>query len=68
MMLGAMHTEKMVYTLLGDWLAGSGWVDAIAKAHVATSGTAESFLGASHITRTRYAHQVTALALFELLQ
>ena len=66
-MLGTMH-KKMVYTLICDWFAGSGYVDAINKAHVATSGTAESFIGASHITCTQYAHQVTALTLFELLQ
>ena len=68
LMLGTMHTEKMVYTLLGDWLSGSGWTTLLDKACVATRGSAQSFLAASHITRTRYAHQVTSLALFYLLQ
>ena len=68
LMIGAMHKEKMIYSLLGDWLSGSGWTVALAKACMATSSTAESFLGVAHITKTRYAHQVTALALYILLQ
>ena len=40
LMIGAMHTEKMIYSLLGDWLSGSGWTVALAKACVATNGTA----------------------------
>ena len=36
--------------------------------HVASgSGKAESFISASHVTRTRYAHQVTAAALHILM-
>lgn len=67
LMIGAMHTEKMIYSILGDWLSGSGWTVALTKACVTTSGSAESFLGAAHITKTRYAYQVTALALYTLL-
>ncbi len=33
-------------------------------AGVATSGVAESFIGASHVKRTQYAHIVTAASLF----
>ena len=36
----------MVYTILDDWLAGGGWIDAIDKAHVISGSTAESFLEA----------------------
>ena len=35
---------------------------------VALSGVAESFLKASHVTRTRHAHQVTGAALYILLR
>ena len=54
--------------MLGDWLEGSGWTVALADANVASPGTAESFLKATSVTRTRRAHQVTACALFVLLQ
>ena len=33
-------------------------------AEIATAGTADSFLRASHVLRTRRAHQVTAAALY----
>eukprot|EP00058_Branchiostoma_floridae_P011619 XP_002597107.1 hypothetical protein BRAFLDRAFT_76362 [Branchiostoma floridae] len=63
-LLGGLHIEMTSYKLLGHWLEGSGWVEAMQEATIATSGTAESFLKASHITRTRHAHQVTACALY----
>ena len=33
---------------------------------MASSGTAESFLSVSHLTRTRHAHQITLLTLHKL--
>ena len=48
---------------LGDWLQGSGWTQALVQAEITTAGTADSFLRAAHVTRTRRAHQVTAAAL-----
>ena len=53
---------------LGDWLQGSGWVQALAEAEIASAGTADSFLRASHVSRIRRAHQVTSAALFTLQQ
>ena len=67
-MLGAMHIEKMLWTVSGDWLQCSGWTTAIHNSAVATSGTAQSFLGATHICRTRYVHQVSASALYVLMK
>ena len=52
---------------IGDLLDGSGWTDAFAQAHIATPGTAESFLKTTHVTQTRHARQVTASALSILL-
>ena len=63
MMLGGLHLEKALWTALGNLLDGSGWVESLIESGIATSGTAQSFLKASHITRTSYAHQVTALTL-----
>lgn len=54
-------------TVIGDWLEDAGWVEALVKAKVASPGTADSFLHASRVTRTRHAHQVTASSLYILL-
>ncbi|KAG1663262.1 hypothetical protein GQR58_020491 [Nymphon striatum] len=59
--------KKALWNVLRDLLQCSGWSEALVKTEIATSGTADSFLKVSHITRTRHAHQVTALAL-ETLQ
>ena len=58
-----MHTEKVGYQILGDWLDGSGWTTILTNAGVLTTGTANSLINVSHICRARYAHQVTAVAL-----
>ena len=52
--------------MVGDLLEDSGWTNAFSEAEIAPTGTAESFLHASHVTRTKNAHQVTALALAKL--
>ena len=65
-MFGGLHIEKALWTALGDMLDCSGWTDALAESGVTTAGTAQSFLNAAHITRTRHAHQVTVLALAKL--
>ena len=51
---------------VGDWLQGSGWVQALVQAEITSAGKADSFLRASHMSRTRKAHQVTAAALYIL--
>ena len=59
-------TLKKHYGILGDLLNGSGWVQALTEKSIAEAGTADSYLHATHIARTRYVHQVTALALSAL--
>lgn len=54
--------------MLGGWLEDSGWTRALVQANVASPGTADSFVKASHITKTRHAHQVTSASLYVLLQ
>ncbi len=66
-LLGGLHIEKAALDMVGDWLEETGWTAALTKANVASAGKAESFLKASHITRTRYSHQVTAAALYILM-
>ena len=65
-MLGGLHTEMALWKTLGDVLQGSGWTTALIEADVASSGMADSFLKAAHLTRTRHAHQVTLLTLHNL--
>lgn len=66
--LGGLHIEMAALNMIGDWLEDSGWVEALVQAKVASAGTAESFLKATHVTRTRHAHQVTASSLYILLK
>ena len=65
-MLGGLHAEMALWNTLGDVLEGSGWTAALTQAEVASSGTADSYLKAAHLTRTRHAHQVTLLTLHKL--
>ncbi len=64
--MGGLHIDMSALRVIGDWLEGSGWINALIKANVTTPGRAHSVLESGHITRTRWAHQVTAAALFML--
>lgn len=61
-MLGGLHTEMALWKTTGDLLEGSGWTEALTEGEVVSSGVAESFLKATHLTRTRHGHQMTLLA------
>lgn len=65
-MLGGLHTEMAIWSTLGDYLEDSGWTVALTQAEIASSGTADSFLKASHLTRARHGHQVSVVALSKL--
>ena len=67
-MFGGLHIEMAALKVLGDLLDGSGWTSALTEAGIASSGTTDSFLKASHITKTRHAHQVTAASLYLLFK
>ena len=54
-MLGGLHTEMALWNTVGYLLDGSGWTIALAEAGVASADTADSFLKATHLTRTRHA-------------
>ena len=62
-MLGGLHIEMAVLSMLGKWLEGSGWSNVLVEAGIAASGRAEALLSASNVKHTRYAHQVTAATL-----
>ena len=65
-MMGGLHIEMAMWSTFGDYLEGSGWGAALTQAGVASFGTVDSFFKASHLMRTRYAHQVSAVALAKL--
>ena len=65
-MFGGLHIELALWKTIGDFLEDSGWTAALTESGVATAGKANSFLTASHLTRTRRVHQVTLLALSKL--
>ena len=66
-MLGGLHIEMAILSVLGDWLEDSGWVNAVVEANIATAGVAKSILKASNVKRTRHAHHVTVSTLYCLL-
>ena len=61
--LGPLHSEMLCGNMLGDWMQDSGWVEMLIDADVTSPGRAEALVKGSHVTWTRYAHQVTALSL-----
>ena len=67
-MFGGLHIELAALKTLGDLLQDSGWTSALIQANIASPCTADSFIKASNISRTRHAHQVTAASLFVLMK
>lgn len=66
-MFGGLHIEMAAFKSIGSLLQESGWTGALVESGVTTPGTAESFLSASSVTRTRQIHQVTSCCLYKLL-
>ena len=65
-MMGALHIEMTALIVIGDWLKDSGWESILVNANISRPGRVNAMLKASHVTRTRYAHQVTACVLYIL--
>ena len=66
-MFGGLHVEMAALRSIGTLLESSGWTSAITESGVASSGTADSFLTVSSVTRTRMSHQITACRLYTLM-
>lgn len=64
--MGGLHIEMAALKALGALLKDSGWVEAVSSAGIATSGTAEALLSASHVRRCRHIHEVTVCAIHML--
>ena len=67
-MFGGLHIEMAALRSIETLLQDSGWTAALAEAGITSSGTAESFLSAANVTRTRQAHQITASSLYKLMK
>ena len=59
-MFGGLHIEMTALKSIGSMLEDSGWTSALVEADVVSSGTADSFLFATNVTKTCQGHQVTA--------
>ncbi|CAB4002221.1 Hypothetical predicted protein [Paramuricea clavata] len=66
-LLGGLHIEMVALKMLGDWLEDSRWTSALVEAGIANPGMANSFAKALNVKRARCAHQLTASALYALL-
>ena len=67
-MFGSLHNEMAALKSIGTILHKGGWTEAIVEAGIASSGTAESFLSSSSVTRTRQMHQVAVNIIYKLLK
>ena len=67
-MFGGLHIEMTAMKSIGSILEDSGWTCDLVEASVASSSTADSFLSATNVTRTRQARQITACSLFQLMK
>ena len=65
---GGLHIEMAALRSAGTILRDSRYTSALSEAGVTSSRTAELFLVASSVTRTRQAHQVTACILHKLMK
>ena len=57
-MFGGLHIEMAALKSIGTLLQDSGWTTALTESGIATAGTADSFLSASSVIRTRQMHQL----------
>ena len=67
-MLGPLHIEMAFLSAIGNWIEGSGWIQALEQANISTTGRIESFLSGKKVKRTRYAHQVCLATLIKLAE
>ena len=65
-MMGPLHIEMLLLSMIGDWLAGSGWCEIYKRSEISTPGRSNSFLKVKHLKRSRYADQVTLPTLVQL--
>jgi hypothetical protein len=67
-MMGGIHFEMVILKAPGSLLQFIGCVEAILAAGIATPGTAESLLSASHERRCRHIHEIITESTLHILQ
>ncbi len=65
-MMCGLCIKMAIWSTFGDYLEASRWTAALTQAGITSSGTVDSLLKASHLSRTRPGHQIGALALPKL--
>jgi len=65
--MGFLHVEVASQECAGKFLADSGWDKLFTLGKVTTPGVAKSFLGGSHVKRTRHAYHLT-LAFLNMMK
>ena len=63
-MMGGLHVEMALLKVIDDFLEGSGWTAVMTSASVMTERRADSLQKGSQTSRSQWAHQVTAAALY----
>ena len=63
-MFCGLYFKKALLRLIGNALKNSEWSQVIVHADIFTSGVADNLLAASHIKKTRRAHDITSLTLW----
>ncbi len=66
-LLGGLHTEMAMLSVIGYWLHDSGWDAAISSAQVTTEGRADHLLKGHETAQSQWTHQVSAAALYHLM-
>ena len=65
-LMDPLHIEMALMNAIGNWIQGSGWVEAFVQANITTAGRIDSFLNDSKVKRTRYTHQLSLAVLIKL--
>ena len=65
-LMDPLHIEMALMNAIGNWIQGSGWVEAFGQANIITAGQIDSFLNVSKVKRTRFAHQLSLAVLIKL--
>ena len=66
--VGGSHLDIAFLRVIGELLDRCGWCKALVNGNITTTGRADSLTGSSHVTRFRWAHEVTCAALYALQQ
>ena len=58
-MLGGLHIEITIQSMICHILTDSGWTEMLADSNLSTEGRTDAITGSGHVKRTIYGHQVT---------